>query len=75
MDVNAEGIPVKDKMSKLTVSKDKGKQTLGEADLNLSDYTENEYKTMKIPLRKCTDPDAYIEVALRGTLAQEKTPR
>jgi hypothetical protein len=42
---------------------------LGEADLNLSDYTENDYKVMKIPLRKCADPDAYIEVALRGTLA------
>ncbi len=43
--------------------------------MNLSDYTENDYKVMKIPLKKCADPDAFIEVALRGTLAQEKTPR
>ena len=46
---------------------------LGEADLNLSDYLENEYKILKLPLRKCGDPDAYIEIGLRGTLAVEKT--
>lgn len=61
----------------MTVSKDKGKGgVLGEAELNLSSYTENDYKVMKIPLRNCSDPDGYIEVALRGTLAPEKkTPR
>lgn len=57
------------------VSKDKTKTPLGEADLNLSEYGENEYKTMKLNLRKCEDSNAYIEVALRGTLVQEKTPR
>lgn len=39
---------------------------LGEADLNLSEYGENDYKIMKLNLRKCDDPSAYIEVALRG---------
>lgn len=57
------------------VAKDKTKTPLGEADLNLSEYGENEYKTMKLSLRKCEDPSGQIEVALRGTQVQEKTPR
>ena len=46
---------------------------MGEADLNLSDYAENEYKVLKLSLRKCDDPNAYVEVALRGTVAHDKT--
>ena len=57
------------------VAKDKSKTALGEADLNLSEYGENDYKVMKLNLRKCEDPSGYIEVALRGTLVAEKTPR
>eukprot|EP00347_Sterkiella_histriomuscorum_P014694 403359906 len=78
MDVNEDGVPIKDKMSKLTVyavAKDKSKTALGEADLNLSEYGENDYKVMKLNLRKCEDPSGYIEVALRGTLVAEKTQR
>jgi hypothetical protein len=59
-------------MSKLTISGDKGKGLLGEADLNLSEYQENEFKLIKLPLKNCADPEAYIEVGLRGTLAKEK---
>jgi hypothetical protein len=54
-------------MSKLTVSGDKGKGVLGEADLNLSEYQENEFKVIKIALKNCADPEAFIEVGLRGT--------
>lgn len=64
--------------SKLTVyaiAKDKTKTPLGEADMNLCDYGENDYRTLKLNLKKCEDPNAYIEVAIRGTQAQEKTPR
>lgn len=45
---------------------------LGEAELNLSDYTENEYKIFKLPLTKCSDDEAFIEVGLRATQAKEK---
>jgi len=38
MEVNEAGNPIKEKMSKLTITGDKGKGVLGEADLNLSDY-------------------------------------
>lgn len=57
--------------------KDKVKTVLGEADLNLSDYAENEYKILRLSLRKCDDPNAFIEVGLRGTIAVERgqTPR
>ncbi len=62
--------------SKLTISKDKGKSTLGEADLNLSDYTENDFKIMRLPLKKCADPDAFIEIGLKAVEAPAaKTPR
>lgn len=63
--------------SKLTIVKDKSKDILGEADLNLSDYAENEYKILRLSLRKCDDPNAYIEVGLRGTVAAERgqTPK
>lgn len=40
--------------------------------MNLSEYGENEYKVIKINLRKCDDPSAYIEVGLRGVVATEK---
>jgi hypothetical protein len=40
---------------------------LGEADLNLSSYSEGgDFKFMKLPLRKCADEDAYIEIGIRG---------
>jgi len=70
MEVNADGVPTKDKMSKLTIAGEKGKGTLGEADLNLSEYQEGEFKIFKLPLKKCVDEDAYIEVGLRATEAK-----
>jgi hypothetical protein len=51
---------------------------LGEADLNLSDYSEGDYKVIKLTLEKCMDPNAYIEVGLRATPAEvkkEKKPK
>jgi len=51
------------------VAKDKTKTPLGEADMNLCDYGENDYRTLKLNLKKCDDPNAYIEVAIRGTQA------
>ena len=59
--------------SKLTIVADRGKGILGEAELNLSDYKEKEYRIMKLELKNCSDPDAYIEIGLRATLAKEKT--
>ncbi len=61
--------------SKLTIAGDKGKGVLGEADLNLSDYSENEFKIFKINLKNCADPEGYIEVGLRATVARDKTPK
>lgn len=46
---------------------------LGEADLNLSEYFEDEFKVFKLPLKKCFDTDAYIEVGLRATPSKEKS--
>mmetsp|Transcript_16767 Transcript_16767/g.16034 ORF Transcript_16767/g.16034 Transcript_16767/m.16034 type:complete len:132 (-) Transcript_16767:590-985(-) len=68
MEVDADGKPTKDKISQLIVgATDKNKGTLGEAQLNLSDYLEGEFKMLKLPLDKCVDPEAFIEVGLRAT--------
>ena len=51
---------------------------MGEADLNLSEYSEEESKIFKLPLIKCFDPEAYIEVGLRATPvkeAKQQTPK
>lgn len=56
----------------MTITGDKAKGVLGEADLNLSDYQEGEYKIFKLPLKNCEDGEAYIEVGLRATQAKEK---
>lgn len=49
---------------------DKGIGLLGEADLNLRDYSENEFKILKLPLKKCNHEDAYVEVGLRASPAK-----
>lgn len=39
---------------------------MGEANLNLSEYEEDEWKTFKLPLNKCDDPNAYIEIGMKA---------
>jgi hypothetical protein len=45
---------------------------LGEANLDLSLYQEGEVKIFKLPLNKCNDPDAYIEVGMKAFEADDK---
>jgi hypothetical protein len=42
---------------------------LGEADLNLANFGNGDFKIIKLSLKKCADDDAFIEVGLRGTEA------
>ncbi len=51
----------------------KEKKVLGEANLDLSLYGENESKIIKLPLNKCADPDAYIEVGMKAFEADDKS--
>jgi len=46
---------------------------LGEADLDLSLYHEDEVVTLKLSLRKCADPDAFIEVGMKAYDAEDKS--
>lgn len=49
MDVNEDGQPIKDKMSKLTVVGKNSSNVLGEADLNLSSYTtDGDFRYLKL---------------------------
>lgn len=59
--------------SKLTVAADKGGGVIGEADLNLSEYKEDEFNILKLSLKNCQDSDGYIEVGLKAN--QVKTPK
>jgi hypothetical protein len=45
---------------------------LGEANFNLTQYGDGEYKTIKLPLKNCSDPDAFVEIAIKGTAAADK---
>ena len=45
---------------------------MGEAELDLSDYVENEVKLFKIPLTKCDDPDAFIEIGMKAYDVEQK---
>ena len=54
---------------------DKGIGMLGETDLNLRDYSENEFKILKLPLKKCTDNEAFMEIGLRASPAKHKSNR
>jgi len=57
------------------VAGDKAKGVLGEAELNLSDYILGEYKSFKLPLNKCMDESAVIEVAIRANEGVNKERR
>ncbi len=46
---------------------------LGETDVNLSDYHEGKYNMMRLTLSRCHDPDAYVEIGIRGTMAPDST--
>lgn len=40
--------------------------------MNLSQFGDGEFKIIKLSLKNCKDPDAYIEVGLKGTFQSEK---
>jgi hypothetical protein len=54
-------------MSKLSIMGDKGKEKLGEADLDMAQFSEGEPNVMRLKLSECEDPDAFIEVGLKAT--------
>ena len=57
----------------MTVIGDKTNGVLGEAELNLSLYSEDEPASYKIPLKKCVDPDAYLDLTLFAVPIPDKT--
>ena len=57
MEVDENGVPTKEKMSKLTVVRGNGsKNVLGEADLNLCDFNKqnlSEFNQFSLALQNC----------------------
>eukprot|EP00349_Pseudokeronopsis_sp_Brazil_P001997 CAMPEP_0202961204 /NCGR_PEP_ID=MMETSP1396-20130829/5262_1 /ASSEMBLY_ACC=CAM_ASM_000872 /TAXON_ID= /ORGANISM="Pseudokeronopsis sp., Strain Brazil" /LENGTH=63 /DNA_ID=CAMNT_0049680861 /DNA_START=249 /DNA_END=440 /DNA_ORIENTATION=+ len=55
-------------MSKLAViTKNQNDGSLAEADLDLCKFPEDgQFKYWKLPLKRCDDPDGFIEVGLMG---------
>ena len=71
-------MPVKEKISKMTVCLDKsqGGLTLGEVDFNMADFKFGEYKLVRLFLKRCIgspidfDPEnTFLDIALKGTKA------
>ena len=85
VEVHKDGSPAKAKMvektllilinkqSKLTVMHEKTKSVLGEADLDLSEYVENENKQFKLTLKNCEDEEAYIEVGVKAEVEDDQS--
>lgn len=48
---------------------------LGEADLNLCEFGDKDFKSLKLKLKNCQDENAFIEVALRGKPVEEANMR
>mmetsp|Transcript_16275 Transcript_16275/g.15647 ORF Transcript_16275/g.15647 Transcript_16275/m.15647 type:complete len:180 (-) Transcript_16275:439-978(-) len=65
-EINSDGRPKSDKNSKISIVHQKEKRILGEANLNLSDYIEDEEVNFKLSLRKCDDSEAFIEVGMKA---------
>ena len=74
MDVDANGKPNKPKMSTLTVASDKTRGILGKAELDLSQYGEDSFNEMKLPLVDCQYANSFIIVGLKGIDQAVKTP-
>ena len=41
----------------------------------MCDFGDKEFKIMKLPLKKCSDEEAYIEVGLKGSPSKESKSR
>lgn len=72
MDLDADGNPLKQKISRLTVASDKAHGLLGKVDLDLSRYGEEDFLVQQLPLEGCEYEGAFIEVGLKG--AESKAP-
>ena len=58
LDVDADGKPVKPKISQLTVASDKARGILGKAELDLSKFATDDFNVLTIPLTDCKYEDA-----------------
>lgn len=66
LEVDADGKCIGSKMSKLTIVGDKGATILGEAALDMAQFTEDEPLLKRLKLENCEDPDSFLEIALKG---------
>lgn len=74
------GMPLKEKISKMTVVLDKsmGETPIAEAEFNMADFNYGEYKPVKLYLKKCPENDyvdvdpeqTYLDIGLKGTRAR-----
>lgn len=71
MDIGEDGKPTKAKMSHLHVASDKSRGIIGKAELDLSQYGQDEFNVIKLPLQDCISEDGYIEVGLKGVPAKK----
>lgn len=80
LELDQEGIPLKEKISKMTVVLDKsmGEIKIAEAEFNMADFSYGEYKPVQLFLKKCkentycdVDPEeTFLDIGLKGTRAK-----
>lgn len=66
LEVDGEGKAIGHKMSKLTVMGDKGAVTLGEAPLDMAQFSEDAPVVKRLKLDNCEDADSFLEIGLKG---------
>lgn len=66
LEVDAEGKAIGQKMSKLTIMGDKGAVTLGEAALDMAQFSEDAPVVRRLKLDNCDDAESFLEIGLKG---------
>lgn len=61
--------------SQLTVASDKARGILGKADLDLSQFSYDDFKVLKLDVRDCQYEGAWIEVGLKAVPANRASSR
>lgn len=75
MPCDEDGKPTKKKMSQLTIASDKARGILGKADLDLAQFSYDDYNVIRCPIAECAYEGAWIEVALKATVASRSSNR
>ena len=73
MPCDEAGLPTKPKMSVLTVASDKTRGILGKADLDLAQFSYDDYRILRLDINECQYEGAWVEVGLKAVPATKSS--